>query len=472
VGRAVWSILIVLVVVARAASTPAAGERFVTEFDAALPAEAPPTASVRDFEIVAQPTRIPLLDGRSIDVWAYGGTVPGPTLRVRSGEGLRVRLVNRLPQETTIHWHGVRVPNAMDGVPGVTQPPVRPGETFTYEFTPKDSGTYWFHSHHRSSEQVERGLYGVLIVEDADPLPWSQDVVWVIDDWLVTAAGEIDAKFNTRRDLAFDGRWGNVMTVNGQTGSELAVDPGDRIRLRLLNPANGRVFRLDLGGLEARAIAVDGPYASAPFDPREFELAPGNRLDLDVTIRAADRGKRFIVSDVFTSTPQPLATVVVRDVAPVPTPEFASPARARVPRWDGGEREPVALEYALDTRRGGEFGIEWTLNGEAFPARPAPLPLGKFSRLRFVNHSARLHPMHLHGQFFRLLARNGKRVEEGHWRDTVLVHAEETVDVGLVALDPGTWMMHCHVLEHAEAGMMALVQVGEAAAPVAPHRAH
>jgi FtsP/CotA-like multicopper oxidase with cupredoxin domain len=464
--------LLVLALLAGRASAPLAGERFVAELDGALPAEAPATTATRDFEIEAAPTRIPLLDGRSIEVWAYGGTVPGPTLRVRRGERLRVRLLNHLPQETTIHWHGVRVPNAMDGVPGVTQPPIRPGETFTYEFTPKDSGTFWFHPHHRSSEQVERGLYGVLVVEDADPLPWSQDVVWVVDDFLVTATGEIDPAFNTRRDLTHDGRWGNVMTVNGRTNTELVVKPGERIRLRLLNSANGRVFRLDLGGLEARAIAVDGLYASAPFDPGEFELAPGNRLDLDVTIRASDRGKRFVVSDVFTSTPRALATVAVGDVAAVETPAFASPARARVPRWEAAENEPVALEYALDARKGGAFGIEWTLNGEAFPTRPAPLPLGKFSRVRFANLSARLHPMHLHGQFFRVLARNGRRVDEPHWRDTVLVHAVETVDVGLVALDPGTWMIHCHVLEHAEAGMMALVQVGEAAAPAALHRAH
>jgi FtsP/CotA-like multicopper oxidase with cupredoxin domain len=104
-----------------------------------------------------------------LKVWAYNGQVPGPVLRVRLGETLRVHFTNNLPEETTIHWHGVRLPNAMDGVPGVTQPPVPPAGEFVYEFTPKDAGTFWFHPHVRASEQVERGLYGVLVVEDASP---------------------------------------------------------------------------------------------------------------------------------------------------------------------------------------------------------------------------------------------------------------------------------------------------------------
>jgi FtsP/CotA-like multicopper oxidase with cupredoxin domain len=136
-----------------------------------------PHDGVREFELVAAPASVPLIDGRTMEFWAYNGRVPGPTLRVKLGETLRVRLTNRLPQPTTIHWHGVRVPNAMGGVPWVTQPPVEPGGTFVYEFAPKDAGTFWFHPHIRSSEQVERGLFGVLIVEEPDPPPFSGDEV-------------------------------------------------------------------------------------------------------------------------------------------------------------------------------------------------------------------------------------------------------------------------------------------------------
>jgi hypothetical protein len=132
----------------------------VREFRGSYPEDAQPRGVVREVTLTAAPTVVSLLDGRPLAVWAYNGQVPGPVLRVRLGETLRVTLVNGLPQPTTIHWHGVRVPNAMDGTPGVTQPPVAPGETFVYEFTPKDAGTFWFHPHLRASEQVARGLFG------------------------------------------------------------------------------------------------------------------------------------------------------------------------------------------------------------------------------------------------------------------------------------------------------------------------
>ena len=159
--------------------------RMAHELRGAYPEHATPTGVVRTFDIEARPAELPLVDGPKLRVWAYNGSVPGPELRIRLGETLRVRFTNHLPEATTIHWHGVRVPNGMDGVPHVTQPPVAPGGTFTYEFTPKDAGTFWFHPHVRSSEQVERGLYGVLVVEDATPLPYARDIVWVLDDWLL-----------------------------------------------------------------------------------------------------------------------------------------------------------------------------------------------------------------------------------------------------------------------------------------------
>ncbi len=434
------------------------------EFRGAYPETARPNGIVRERALTAAPADVTFPDGRRLAVWAYDGRVPGPTLRVRLGDAVRVRFTNRLPQPTTIHWHGVRVPNAMDGVPGVTQPPIAPGETFVYEFTPKDAGTFWFHPHLRSSEQIERGLFGVLIVEDAHPRPYSRDVVWVLDDWLLDH-GEIFPEFNTRHDLIHDGRWGNVITVNGSTAERLDVAPGDRIRLRLLNVANGRVFRPDLGGLPARVIAVDGLYAARPVDPAGFELAPGNRLDLDVTIPSDAAGRSWAIVDRFTRRDIPLATVVAAG-APVATPQFASPAAAHVPAWRDTADVAPRTEMRLNNRVGGPFGIEWTINDAAFDHAHAgaahaafPLPRGAWSKIRFVNESYRLHPMHIHGLFFKLLARNGVAVDEPFFRDTVLVHAQETVDVGTVPLDPGLWMAHCHILEHAESGMMTLVDV-------------
>jgi FtsP/CotA-like multicopper oxidase with cupredoxin domain len=210
---------------------------------------------------------------------------------------------------------------------------------------------------------------------------------------------------------------------------------------------------------------VDGLYLRAPLDARGFELAPGNRLDVDVTFRDTSSTVHEVWDRFIAQRPNRLASIEVDGVRPGPPPAFASPARAHVPEWKDGLAEPAAATFRLNARAGGEFGIEWTINDVAFAghdhaAAPAlTLARGRFARLLFVNESARLHPMHIHGMFFRLLARNGRPADEPFFRDTVLVHPRETIDVGLVPLDAGQWMMHCHVLEHAEAGMMTTLRV-------------
>jgi FtsP/CotA-like multicopper oxidase with cupredoxin domain len=309
-------------------------------------------------------------------------------------------------------------------------------------------------------------LFGVLIVDDVEPPPYSRDELWVVDDWLLTREGTLNEQFNTRHDLAHDGRWGNVVTVNGRVRPRLDVRPGERIRLRLLNVSNGRIYAPDFAGLNASVIAVDGLYAAKPFDPAGFELSPGNRVDLDIVIAPDATGQRVVVTDRFTRRPNVLAEIVVSG-EPVQTPNFDSPADGHVPRWEKAmETTPLRAEFRLNARRGGPFGIQWTINDEAMdhahhhlPEHRELLPIREFSRLRFVNESYRLHPMHIHGLFFKLLSRNGEPVDEPHFRDTVLVHPKETVEVGTVPTDEGKWMLHCHILEHAESGMMTVVDV-------------
>lgn len=433
--------------------------RLLHEFTGSYPREARPNGTLRTFDVVAAPARVSLGDGGPKEVWAYNGQIPGPQLRVRLGETVRVRFTNRLPQATTIHWHGVRVPNDMDGVPTDKRPAIEPGGSFVYEFTPKDAGTFWYHPHHRSSEQVERGLYGVLVVEDASPPAYQQDVVWVLDDWLLAPDRQIEPSFNTMHDLMHDGRWGNLITVNGRTDTVLTVQPGSRIRLRLLNAANGRVFTPDFGALKPAVIAVDGLYARQPVPLDRAEIAPGNRMDLDIAVPSGVNFEAAVIDRYWAPSPNPLATIRA-DGEPVATPSFRSPAHAKVPSYREGMTAPVATEFVFDARRGGAFGIQWTINGHAFPDHAhVPLPLQRWSRVRFTNLSARIHPIHLHGMFFHVLARNDAPVDEPFFRDTVLVHAKEKVDVGVVPLDPGAWMMHCHILEHAEAGMMTMLDV-------------
>jgi FtsP/CotA-like multicopper oxidase with cupredoxin domain len=430
------------------------------------PADVEPTGQTVELELVAAPTTLPLIDGRGLEVWAYNGQVPGPTLRARVGDTVRVRFTNRLPQPTTIHWHGIRLPNAMDGVPGVTQPPIEPGQAFTYEFKVKDAGTFWFHPHLRGSEQVERGLFGILIVEDREPLPFSRELVWVLDDWLLDGNGQIDGRFNTRHDLMHDGRWGDVLTVNGVAQPIVHLRPGERVRLRMINVANGRVFAPSFAGLEARVIAFDALHTDRPLPAANLELSPGNRVDLELTVPESLAGRRFSIVDGFTRRQNVLVDV---DVSGEPAKAAEAHLPPRVPPDLTAARALEPSEtFLLNARVGGPYGIEWTINGEAFrhegnhPAghhRIYRLPAHRWAKLRFVNESFRLHPMHIHGQFFRVVARNGQPVDEGHWRDTVLIRSKETVDVAMFPQDEGAWMLHCHIQEHAESGMMTLIDV-------------
>lgn len=436
-----------------------ANDALEQELARAYPASAPTASGSQTYALRAAPAQVQQFDGRILDVWAYNERVPGPVLRVRLGEELEVRLRNDLPQPTTIHWHGVRVPNAMDGVPGITQDPIPPGGSFTYRFVPKDAGTFWFHPHVRGAEQVERGLYGVLVVDDATPLPYSRDEVWVLDDWRLGSDGQLDPRFVTRHDLAHDGRWGQAVTVNGDSAQRMMVRPGERLRLRLVNTSNARVYRPDFGELAVRVIAVDGMYTGRPLPLDGFELAPGNRLDLDIEAPATVGDHRIV--DRFTRRPFTLATIRIAG-EPVETSQFDPPSNANMPAWRTAMSRDVDVTYALNARRGGEHGIQWTINGQAWGEHQiTELSGGRWTRIRFQNDSHRLHPMHIHGQFFKVIARNGVAVDEPYFRDTILLHGREAIDVGMVPIDWGRWMMHCHILEHAEAGMMTLIEVGE-----------
>ncbi len=455
--------------------------KLLEEFKSAYPVEANLNGQLVEFKMNAAPGEIEIFDGYKTKVWAYNGQVPGPEIRIKLGNTLRINFENNLPQETTIHFHGVRVPNAMDGVPGVTQAPIKPGESFVYEFTPKDPGTYWFHPHVRSSEQIERGLFGVLIVEDEFTDKYSQDKVFVLDDWRLTQDAQVYPYFDTPMDIMHDGRWGNVITVNGHLNEVLDVRPGERIRLRLINTSNARVYKPRFSGdLKVFVSSVDGMYVREAFPLEEIQdLAPGNRLDLDITIPKNASGKAFELYDEFSGKKIKLASIKVKG-SPVETPDFPIPTNKKVPHWSEAYKIKPDKIYRLNIRRKmtqnenregvkrgrdgmgmmGGMQLEWTINGKAYPDYdPFTFKYKEFNVAQFVNESYRMHPMHLHGQFFKVIARNGKPVDEPFFRDTVLIYPRESVSIATVPLDKGKWMNHCHILEHAEAGMMTIVEV-------------
>lgn len=414
------------------------------------------TGKVVQLDLVAAPTII-TVGGVRINSFAYNGQVPGPEIRVKLGDTVRVKFTNQLPQETTIHWHGVRVPNAMDGVPGVTQSSVKPGESFTYEFVPKDAGTYWYHPHVNTDEQMERGLYGTLIVEDETANEFDRDITWVIDDWLIRN-NELYPHFSTMHDLAHDGRWGNLITVNGQVSPTLNMQPNELVRLRLINVANARVIAPQLRGLETTVIAIDGLPVFDEISLEDLDLAPGNRIDLAVQAPAVASSRSFTLVDTFTRQANTVAHIAVIG-SPLPTRNFDwhyTPAS----QWEGIENEPVDEVVELDAEGMHMMGISWLMNGRAFPNhQPIEASWEEFRVIELVNKSSRLHPMHIHGQFFRVISRNSDADIEPNWRDTVLVGPRERVRIALAPLEKGEWAFHCHALEHAEAGMITILSV-------------
>lgn len=417
-------------------------------------------------------------------VWAYGGRVPGPVVRARQGERLRIELANGLPQETTIHCHGLRLPNAMDGVPGLTQAPVAKGGRFVYEFDLPDAGMFWYHPHIYATEQVERGLSGVIIVDEPQPLEIDRELVWLADDWRIGDDGALSADFNHPHDVSHGGRIGNLVTVNGAEVESIAVKGGERIRLRLVNAANARVFGLHFGGLAPRVIALDGQPVT-PFAPagERVVFGPGQRVDLILDVPARP-GERFVVRDAyyrrfaydfvtFVVEPgkalrdKPLDTSVALQPNPLAEPDLAN-ATVQDVLIEGGAMGGLAEatfkgEKVPLRRLFREHGKAWTLNGIASASMAgAPmfrLALGKSYRWRIRNDTVWDHPMHLHGHAFRVLSRGGKPVAGRPWADTVLLHADESAEIAFVADNPGKWLFHCHVLEHHHGGMGAVVEV-------------
>ncbi len=307
-------------------------------------------------------------------------------------------------------------------------------------------------------------------MEDGYTQKYTQDKVMVIDDWRLTKDAQVYPYFNTPMDLMHDGRWGNVVTVNGRIDEKLEVHPGERVRLRMINTSNARIYKPQLDGLSAKVIAVDGMYVKKVFDLGDLELSPGNRIDLDVKVPKDAANKTFQIYDNFTGARIALFDIIVSgDVVKVPNFEY--PDNPKVPNWVGADNLSVDKEYRLNARirpaskknkiSGMGMGqIEWTINWKAYPEYdPVKLKFGKFNLIRFTNESSRLHPMHLHGQFFKVVARDGKPAKEDFFRDTVLVYPKQVVDIALVPLDKGHWVSHCHILEHAESGMMTVVNV-------------
>lgn len=438
------------------------------------PALVPAQAAARRLRVSAASQALVGQGNPPTAVWAYDGTVPGPELRYRQGERLRIEVENALDAGTTVHWHGIRLPNAMDGVPYLTQPPIAPGgERFLYEFDLPDAGTYWYHPHLGSPEQVGRGLYGALIVEEHDPPAVDRDVVWVLSDWRLDREAKNVGDFRGFMDSSHAGRIGNTVTVNGAVRESFGVRAGERIRLRLINASNARIYGLRFEGHEPWVIAFDGqpiePYRQANG---RVVLGPAQRADLVIDCGGAPGSRHRVVDDFYPQRAYRLLDLAysgdaaARDASrpaprlpanPFPKPDLGRAERHRIV-FGGG-----MMGAMPDQRK--HKGMFWSVNGQ--PAADdthhhAPLltlARGRSCVFELINDTAWHHPIHLHGHVFNVLSREGKSAERGESGDTVLIDPKTRAEIAFVADNPGNWMLHCHILEHLASGMMATIRV-------------
>ena len=423
------------------------------------------------------------LGGVNASTWMYGDSLPGREIRATAGDVLRVQVENALPEETSIHWHGIRPHNAADGVPGITQEPIAAGASYTYEFAAPDPGTYFFHPH--SGVQIDRGLYAPLIIEDpAEPGKYEQEWVLVLDDWtdgVGKSPDDILSGFKAQNGTVSKGMnmddmggmagmgnsplgdVGDIVyphyLINGriaQAPHTLAAKPGQRARIRIINAAADTLFRVALGGHVMTVTHTDG-YPVQPTQTRALYLAQGERADVLVTLDdgvfplvAAAEGKQgqgvILIRTGGGTKPGATVRPAELDTDPLLTSSLMPADSARLPQREPDQTEQVTLNGQMQP-------YAWGMNGVTFGHdTPIRTSSGARVRLTMVNETMMAHPMHIHGHTWSLPGSGGLR------KDTVLVLPMQSVTADLQADNPGKWAYHCHNIYHAEIGMMTTLQ--------------
>jgi FtsP/CotA-like multicopper oxidase with cupredoxin domain len=444
-------------------------------------------------ELEARETDWEYAPGRSLPGMGFNGSFPGPLIEAEVGDTIRARLTNSLSQRTTIHWHGLRVPASMDGTESV-QSGVEPGTSFDYEFSVPDAGTFWYHTHVNETEQLERGLYGPLVVRGPGEPKLDAERVLMLDDLKLDDEGHL-SPFGDDHEL-HEGREGDVRLVNGRQEPELEIAAGQVERWRVVNAANTRFVRLSIGGRPFSILGSDGGLIGAPVEATEVLVTPGERVELAVGPFAEreelelealpyDRGRgeprreRFATIRVGPArTSSAHLPSVLREITPLagegaePTRTVSmkalmhgghgqrdddvrvGPARASSAHLPAVLREitPLAGEGAEPTRTVSMKALMHGGHGQ----RDDDVRVGELQVWDLVNETSQDHPFHLHGFFFQVLS-DGEGLG---WKDTVNVPQKAQVRIAWLADDrPGEWMYHCHILEHHAMGMMAHFRV-------------
>ena len=432
------------------------------------PADRNPDPDIVEIDLTAKLADVQV-DGKVVHAWTYNGSLPGPLIRTRVGDRLIVHFRNELDEPTTVHWHGVRVPIDMDGVPDISQPAVKTGESFTYDFIVRDAGLYWYHPHVMSAAQVGYGLFGALLVEDPDDGVGVDDqVTIVLSDIGFDAKGTLEpADSGGSAGMVF-GREGDYVLANGRHHPKLLARPGAPQRWRIVNAAKSRFFYLDLDGQQFTVIGSDGGIHERPEKTDILLVTPGERVDVIVTPQGQGRERRYRCARCSTTAVMAASNIAaVEEVLTIEftnqTPIAAKPvtvARALpMPSIEGATPVDVVLTLPPMKNNRSEFQV----NGVPFwKAKPFAAKLREKQLWVVRNESDWDHPFHLHGFFFHVIDDQGQPVRPLAWKDTVNVPMKTTVRL-LVTFDerPGEWMFHCHILDHADGGLMGTVLVGD-----------
>ena len=424
-------------------------------------------SNVVEYNFEASEFNWEIAPGKTIQAMGFNKQLPGPVLRAVAGDTLLVRVTNNLKEPTTIHWHGICLPASMDGTDGV-QKPIQPGEVFEYRFIVPDAGTFWYHSHTNETVQMERGMYGALIVDGETDVVTDDEKIFMIDDMKLNANGEFTKPgwFLPRIKERHDGRQGNTLLLNGKENVEVTMNAGQTERWRFINSSSARYFLLHLEGKEFKIIGTDGGLLEHPRMVTEVLITPGERMDL--AVGPFTEGETFAIESLpynrvtfLKAKRETFATVTVGENKP--SIAFI-PERLRKIEPLAPQNAPVTRKIKMSVGPSLKNGMNFLINDNMHvndqPVRVAEMQIWEISNVSLMDH-----PFHLHGFFFQVLEENGKAPEYKAWKDTYNLTPRSKIKIAWMPDNrTGTWMYHCHILEHHAAGMMANFDVIEAGA--------
>jgi FtsP/CotA-like multicopper oxidase with cupredoxin domain len=430
----------------------------------------------QEFHLKSRLTSYAFGDNTTKGLVSLEDKAPPPVLRVRQGEPAIFNYTNGLEDYSTMHWHGIRLPNEMDGVPYLTQFPIMQGETFRYAFTPPDAGTYWYHPHCMTMDQMALGLTGLLIVEEKDDPGFDKDIPLNLKDFRLDDDGSLLPYF-TPRGAARGGTLGNVKTTNWQNSPVYDVPSGGLIRLRFAVTDITRVHKLVFPDIPGKIIAWDGHPVDEevpwPTAKNPLLLGPGQRVDVAI-VAPSQEGQEISFTGSAGHKPFEITRLraigqnlgrEVGDIRPLPRNPFQAPDLSTA------KTEEIIFGWTPDgngSNNGlcGTFGYTfWSINRKPWPGDVVKgtgpvvtMDYGKSYVLRLRNESPNLHPIHLHGLVFKPLRSNLRKLP-ANFTDTLLLLKNEVVDIAVLADNRGDWAFHCHVIEHQKSGLSGFIRV-------------